>query len=119
MKEVSIKEVQYSFQKIIIWTKKCGKGKHEWVKVCRNAYVHPRKLKIHVKIRFTSKVILFKETLELKHVDTSPSSLMDLIANLKVKTTKGEGVGRVPWLVALWGYRGMMELRNGTRKINK
>jgi hypothetical protein len=103
MKEVSIKKVQYSLQKIIIWTKNCGKGKHEWVKACKDASIHPQKLKIHVKTRFASKVILFKETLELKHIDTPPSSLIYSTASPKVKTTKGEGVGRVLWLLALWG----------------
>jgi hypothetical protein len=67
MKEVSIKEVQSSLQKIITWTKKSGKGRHEWVKVCRDAFLHhPRKLKTPIKTQFASKVILFKETLELK-----------------------------------------------------
>jgi hypothetical protein len=39
----------------------------------------------------------------LNDIDTPPSSLMDLIVSSKVKTMEREGVGGVPWLVALWG----------------
>ncbi len=53
------------------------------------------------------------------YFDAPASSLMDSIISPKVKTSKGEGVGRVPWFVALWGYRGVLELLDGTRKIDK
>jgi hypothetical protein len=43
MNEVSIKEVQSSFQKIITWTKKNENGQHEWAKACRYASFHPQK----------------------------------------------------------------------------
>jgi hypothetical protein len=44
---------------------------------------------------------------------------MDSIMSPKVKTSEGEGVGHTPWLAALWGYRGMLELRDGTKNIDK
>jgi hypothetical protein len=63
MKEVLIKDVQYFFQKKITWSKKSGKGKHEWAKAYRNAYFHPQKLIFFCQ----SKVILFNETWDFKH----------------------------------------------------
>jgi len=62
-----IKEAQYVLQKTITWTKKSGKGQHEWHKTCLHSGVLPRKLKTQIKIMFASKVILFQETLEFKH----------------------------------------------------
>jgi hypothetical protein len=46
MKEVSIKKAQSFFQNTIIWTKKNGKGRHEWAKACRDASLRPKKLKL-------------------------------------------------------------------------
>jgi len=43
---------------------------------------------------------------------------MDSITNLKVKTTKGEGLGRAPWLAALEGRRVYWSFGMGTRKID-
>jgi hypothetical protein len=34
MKEVSLKDAQITFQKIITWIKTFGKGKIEWQKAC-------------------------------------------------------------------------------------
>jgi len=67
MKEGSIKEAYFFLQKTITWTKKNGEGIQEWAKAWKDAYLHPRKLNILVKTQITSKVILFKETLEFKH----------------------------------------------------
>jgi hypothetical protein len=66
IKEVSIKEVQSFIHKIITWNKKSVKGRQKWVKACKDAYFCPRKLKTLVKIQFSLKVKLFKETLEFK-----------------------------------------------------
>ncbi len=66
MKEVSIKDVQFSLQKIITWTQKSGKGLQEWVKTCKDVVLWPQKLKTLVKTKFASKVILFKQCLEFK-----------------------------------------------------
>jgi hypothetical protein len=41
MQEVLFKGAQFSFQKIIIWTNKSGKNKHEWAKACKHAYFCP------------------------------------------------------------------------------
>jgi hypothetical protein len=64
---ISIKEAQYVLQKTIAWTKKSGKGQHEWHKTCLHSGVPPRKLKTQIKTMFASKVILFQETLKFKH----------------------------------------------------
>ncbi len=50
--------------------------------------------------------------------DAPTSSLMDSIVSPKVKTTKG-GVGGTPWLTTLGVQRGMLELWNGIRLIDK
>jgi len=49
-------------------------------------------------------------------IDTPPSSLMDLIANPKVKTTKGKGVEVHSMVCSTLGFRGMLELRDGDYK---
>jgi hypothetical protein len=45
------------------WEGQTGVGK-----ACKDASLHLQKLKIHVKTQLASKVILFKETMEFKHV---------------------------------------------------
>ena len=64
MKHVSLKNAQSTLQKTITWTKKSGKGRHEWEKACIEAGLPSRRLKTPVKTRFASKVTLFQETLE-------------------------------------------------------
>jgi len=54
----------FSIEDNFTWTKKSGKGRQEWAKACKDSKRCIRKLKIHVKTQFASKVILFKETLE-------------------------------------------------------
>jgi len=54
--------------KTITWTKKSGKGWQECHKTCELAWVLPKKLEIIVKTCFASKVVLFQETIEFKHV---------------------------------------------------
>jgi hypothetical protein len=66
MKKVSIKDVQASLQKIITWTKKCGKGKQEWARACKDANFHLLKLKTPMKTKFAFEIIFFKKTLEFK-----------------------------------------------------
>jgi hypothetical protein len=65
MKEVLLKDDQTSLQKTIIWTKKFGKGREEWDKACIEVGLLARKLKTLMKIRFTSKVVLFQKMLEI------------------------------------------------------
>jgi len=47
------------------------------------------------------------------------SSLMDSIANLKVKTMKGKWVGARSLTCNILGVGGMLEFQDGTRKIEK
>jgi len=51
--------------------------------------------------------------------NTLPSSLMYSTSNPKVKTTEGEGVGARSLAHSTLGVEGMLELRDGTRKIDK
>jgi hypothetical protein len=51
-------------RRLLLELKKVARGRWEWVKACKNSKHSPQKLKIHVKIRFASEVILFKETIE-------------------------------------------------------
>jgi hypothetical protein len=62
----SVKDVQTSLQKVITWTKKSGKGRHEWEKACINSGMWHWKLKILVKSKFANKVIMFEKTFEFK-----------------------------------------------------
>ncbi len=62
--EANLKGTQFTLQKIITWIKKFGKGNSDWQKACVNVGLSHWKLKTFVKTRFTSKVILFRETLE-------------------------------------------------------
>jgi DNA-binding PucR family transcriptional regulator len=68
LSSISIKEARSILQKTITWTKKSSKGRQEWHKTRLDVGVPPQKLKTHVKTRFASKIILFQETLEFKHV---------------------------------------------------
>jgi len=68
MWKVFIEDAQSSLQKIITWTEKSGKSKHEWAMACRDPSLCALKLRNHVKTRFASKVILLKKTLEFKNV---------------------------------------------------
>ncbi len=52
---ISIKETQS------MWTKKSGKGWHEWHKACIATKMPEQKFEILVKIQFASQVILFQE----------------------------------------------------------
>jgi hypothetical protein len=47
---------------------KNGKGCQKWGKACELAGVPPRKLKTLMKAHFASRVVIFQETLEFKHV---------------------------------------------------
>ncbi len=51
--------------------------------------------------------------------NTPPSSLMDSIASPKVKTAEGEGVRARSLAHNTLGQRGVLELRDGTKKIDK
>jgi hypothetical protein len=51
--------------------------------------------------------------------DALPSSLMDLTSNPKVKTTKGKGVGARSLARNTLGVKGMLELQDETKKIDK
>ena len=64
MKEVLIKNAQDALQRTITWTKKSGKGNTEWIKGCEEVGLPSRRLKIPMKMRFPSKVVLFQETTE-------------------------------------------------------
>jgi hypothetical protein len=64
MKHVSMKNAQSTLQKTITWTQKSGKGRQEWEKACIEVGLPSRRLRIPVKTRFASKVVLFQETLE-------------------------------------------------------
>jgi hypothetical protein len=44
---------------------------------------------------------------------------MDSTASPKVKTMEVEGVGVRSLICRLWGYRGVLELRDATRKNDK
>jgi hypothetical protein len=54
----------FVFRRLLLELKKMARGTWEWVKACKNSKHSPQKLKTHVKIRFASKVIIFKETFE-------------------------------------------------------
>jgi hypothetical protein len=66
LKHVSVKVARNNLQKTTTWTKKLGKGKHEWEMACVKRGLRFWKLKTPMKTRFTSKVIIFKEVLEFK-----------------------------------------------------
>jgi hypothetical protein len=51
--------------------------------------------------------------------DTPPISLMDSTSSPKVKTEEGEGIGACSLVRSTLGVKGMLELRDGTKKINK
>ncbi len=51
--------------------------------------------------------------------DTPPSSLMDSIVNPKMKTMEGEGVGARSLARSTSRVEGVLEFRDGTRKIDK
>jgi hypothetical protein len=75
-------------------------------------------IKHHIKLEFQENhrtlcyeyknVILWKRL-----VNAPPTSLIDSTTSLKVKTTKDKELGHAPWLVALWGWKGTLELRDG------
>jgi hypothetical protein len=62
----SVKDAQTSLQKVIIWTKKLGKGRQKWEKDCIESGMRHWKLRSLVKTKFASKVIMFEKTLEFK-----------------------------------------------------
>ncbi len=41
--------LQFDLQKCITWSKKFGKGRHEWNKTYIDFEIHPRKLNIPIK----------------------------------------------------------------------
>ncbi len=51
--------------------------------------------------------------------DAPPSSLIDSNVNMRQNIGRVRSWGHAPWLVALWGQRGVLELRDGTRKNDK
>jgi len=55
--------------KTITWTKKGGKGWQGWHKACEQAGVLPKKFKTTMKTCFASKIVIFQETIEFKHVN--------------------------------------------------
>jgi len=57
---------KYIIIKTITWTKKSGKGRQQWARVYKDAFIWPQKLKTHVKTIFAFKAIPFEETLEFK-----------------------------------------------------
>jgi hypothetical protein len=63
-REVSLKATQFALQKTITWIKKSDKGWSEWQRACLDAGLSHQELKTPMKIRFTSKVILFQKTLK-------------------------------------------------------
>jgi hypothetical protein len=48
-----------------------------------------------------------------------PSSWIDFNVSLKWKHRKSKELGHTPWLVALSGVEGVLELRDGTRMNDK
>jgi hypothetical protein len=62
---VSMKDVQTSLQKIIIWTKKSRKGRHEWEKACIENEMWHWKLKTNEN-KVCEKNYNVEETLEFK-----------------------------------------------------
>ncbi len=64
---VNVKGVQFALQKTITLTKKSKKGKYKWEKFCIEFGMSPQNFKTPIKTIFTSKVIMFEETLEHKH----------------------------------------------------
>jgi hypothetical protein len=51
--------------------------------------------------------------------DTLPSSLLDSNVSLKWKHRKNKELGHALWLVALWGYKGMLEIWGESKKNDK
>jgi hypothetical protein len=61
-----VKDFQATLHKTITWTNKSRKGRQEWEKACMDSGLWPWKLKIPIKTRFVSKVIMFEETSKFK-----------------------------------------------------
>jgi hypothetical protein len=65
--KISLKVIQTSLQKIIIWTKKIGKGKQK----CKDVYIiaglQMKMLKTPMNMQFASKAILLKKTHEYQN----------------------------------------------------
>ncbi len=66
-KKVNLKAIQTSLQKIIIWTKKSGKGKQECKYVCIIVRLLVRLFKNPMKTCFALRIILFQEILEYQN----------------------------------------------------
>jgi hypothetical protein len=64
--QVNMKIAQTTLQKIITWIKKFDKNRQEWGKACIECGLSPRKIKILIKTRFASKIIMFEKTMEFK-----------------------------------------------------
>lgn len=64
----SIWKVCKLFSKDNYLDKKFGKGEHEWEKACHEVDIWHKKFKTLVKTCFSSKVILFQETLKYVNV---------------------------------------------------
>jgi hypothetical protein len=62
MKEVSLKGKQSFVQSTITWTKKSNKGRMG-ENACVKVFLPKKELKIPIKIRFASKVVLFQNIL--------------------------------------------------------
>jgi hypothetical protein len=60
MKKVSVKKAQGTLQKTIMWTKKSGKGRQEWVKACVEVGLPIQRLRTPVKTHFASRIVLFQ-----------------------------------------------------------
>jgi hypothetical protein len=52
-------------------------------------------------------------------LEAPPSYLMDSIASPKLKITKGEGIGARSLVRSISGVEGVLELWDGTKKIDK
>jgi hypothetical protein len=68
LRNVSVKEAQSGLHKTITWIKKSKKGRQEWEQAHFESGMWHHKLKTLLKTIFTSKVIMFEETLEFKNV---------------------------------------------------
>jgi hypothetical protein len=57
------------------------------------------------------------EVIKANH--TPPNSLMDLVVSPKKKTVEGKGLGARSMAHSTLGYKGVLELWDGTKKIDK
>ncbi len=75
-------------KRLLLELKKVARGRWEWAKACKNSKHSLQKLKTHVKIRFASKVILFKETFEFNDTTNLCYSRQTIALQSKISISK-------------------------------